>query len=128
MKFMFFSTGSSTSSWFIGDLSNWDTSKVTDMSNMFSYAGRNVTTWNSIGTLKVYATNISNMFYSSGKAKATLIIYSNPTTYANAFNYTSTEAGSGITVNYSSTTTNIDAIIATKSNNSNVVKGSLISS
>ena len=34
-----------------------------------------------------------------------------------------TEPGSGITVNYSSRTTNIDNIIATKSSNSNVVKG-----
>jgi hypothetical protein len=56
--------------------------------------------------------------------KVILNVYSNPTSYDNTFLNASTFTGSGITVNYSSATTNIDAIIATKSGNSNVVKGS----
>ena len=128
MSYMFSSTGGlSATTWSIGDLSGWNTSNVTNMSNMFSDAGYNATTWNSIGTLKVYATDISNIFNSCRKAKATINIYSNPTSYTDAFFYSSAESGSGITVNYSSATTNIDAIIATKSSYSNVVKGSLIS-
>ena len=90
---------------------------------MFSYAGRNVTTWNSIGALKVYATNIYRMFYDCPMAKATLNIYSNPTNYSGAFYNAATNSSALITVNYSSATTNIDNIVATKSSNSNVVKG-----
>ncbi|MBP5684801.1 MAG: BspA family leucine-rich repeat surface protein [Bacilli bacterium] len=123
MNSMFFYTGSSSTTWSVGDLSNWDTSKVTNMGWMFYMAGSGATTWNSIGTLKVYASTLQNMFYSCTKAKATLNIYSNPANYIDAFKGTSTNSGSGITVNYSSVTTNIDDIIATKSTNSNVVKG-----
>jgi hypothetical protein len=94
------------------------------MDNMFLEAGKNATTWNSIGTLKVYTTNITSIFYGCKNAKATLNIYSNPTYYANAFSAAATKTGSLITVNYSNTTTNIDRIVATKSSNSNVVKGS----
>ena len=97
------------------------------MYQMFYQAGYNATTWNSIGTLKVYATYIYKIFYNTKNAKATLNIYSNPSSgtsgYDGAFYNAATTAGSGITVNYSSATTNIDAIIATKSSNSNVVKG-----
>ena len=120
---MFYNSGLYSSTWSIGNLSNWNTSSVTIMDSMFSNAGFNATTWNSIGTLKVYATNIMNMFKMCANAKGTLNIYSTPTAYNNIFVGTSTKQGSGITVNYSSATTNIDNIIATKSNNSNVVKG-----
>ncbi|MBR1385425.1 MAG: BspA family leucine-rich repeat surface protein [Bacilli bacterium] len=126
MTSMFQDAGRSASTWNIGDLSNWDTSKVTTMNQMFYYAGSNATTFNSIGTLKVYDASITNMFTYSKKAKATLSIYSNPTTYTGAFNNAATDSSALITVNYSSTTTNIDYIIATKSSNSNVVKGSLL--
>ena len=123
MSQMFYQAGYNATTWNIGDLSNWDTSKVTNMSTMFYNAGSRATTWNSIGTLKVYATNIARMFYSCGKAKATLNIYSNPTSYDSAFSG-ATDSSALITVNYSSATTNIDNIIATKTSNSNVVKGS----
>ena len=75
-------------------------------------------------TLKIYSNSIASIFCGVQNAKATVNIYSNPTYYSGAFDGASTKTGSGITVNYSSTTTNIDAIIATKSSNSNVVKGS----
>jgi uncharacterized repeat protein (TIGR02543 family) len=123
MSHMFSRSGYSATTWNIGDLSNWDTSKVTNMSYMFRNAGYNATTWNSIGTLKVYATSIDSIFYNCGNAKATLNIYSNPTSYRSTFYGASTKEDSGITVNYSSTTSNIDDIIATKSSDSNVVKG-----
>jgi hypothetical protein len=123
MSWMFYQAGFEAETWQIGDLSSWDTSKVTDMSYMFDGAGRNSTTWHSIGVLKVYATNISNMFNNAISAQATLNIYSNPTSYQNAFYLASEQNGGLITVNYSSATTNIDNIIATKSYSSNVVKG-----
>lgn len=98
------------------------------MTFMFAYAGYSATTWNSIGTLKVYATNISSMFEDCYMAKATLNIYSNPASgssgYNSAFSGAATKSGAQITVNYSSATTNIDNIVATKSSTSNVVKGS----
>ena len=124
MGSMFNHAGYVSTTWNIGNLSSWNTSNVTDMSNMFQQAGYYSTTWNSIGTLKVYATNIKEMFSGVRSAKATLNIYSNPTSYSDAFQGASRTSGSGITVNYSSATTNIDDIVATKSSDSNVVKGS----
>ena len=126
MSYMFRYTGERTTTWGIGDLSNWNTSKVTDMREMFNHAGENSTTWNSIGTLKVYTTNIYAMFMNCPNAKATLNIYGNPTSYVDVFSEAATASGSGITVNYSNATTNIDNIIETKSSNSNVVKGTLL--
>ncbi len=123
MSQMFRESGYNSIAWNIGDLSNWDTSNVTNMSSMFYMAGATATTWNSVGTLKVYARTIDSIFLNCVNAKATLNIYSNPTSYSNAFSSAAMVSGSGITVNYSSATTNIDNIIATKSNNSNVVKG-----
>ncbi|MBQ3307131.1 MAG: BspA family leucine-rich repeat surface protein [Bacilli bacterium] len=128
MSYMFRSAGVRATTWGIGDLSNWDTSQVTTMTTMFNLAGYYATTWNSIGTLKVYASRINNIFYYCSKAKATLKIYNNPTSYTNAFSYAVTASGSLITVDYKSTVTDIDNIIATKSSSSNVVKGSVFTS
>ena len=131
MSNMFYQAGYNATTWRIGDLSNWNTSSVTNMSNMFYQTGYNATTWESIGVLKVYATNIYRVFYQCPGAKATINIYSNPASgtsgYDQAFTNAATISGSLITVNYSSVTTNIDNIIATKSSTSNVVKGSVIS-
>lgn len=131
MSQMFYNAGRKSTTWGIGDLSNWNTSNVSNMNYMFGYAGILSSTWESIGTLKVYATNIFSIFYGCRKAKATLNIFSNPlsgnTGYDNAFHDSATSTGSLITVNYASTTTNIDNIIATKSATSNVVKGSVLS-
>ena len=126
MSSMFCYAGFKVATFDIGNLSNWNTSKVTNMSNMFNCAGYNATTWNSIGTLKVYASNIQNMFSSCSNGKANLKIYSDPSSYNNAFNNAATKNGSAITVDYTSSVTNIDNIIATKSSNSNVLKGNLI--
>ena len=126
MRNMFASSGKYATTWSIGDLSNWNTSKVTDMSGMFDGAGRDATTWTSIGNLNVYANNIQSMFQSASNAKGTLNIYNNPTSYRQAFYEASTNSGSEIVVNYKNVVTNINNIINTKSNNSNVIKGNLI--
>ena len=127
MSSMFSFMGYSATEWSIGDLSNWNTSSVTNMSSMFYQAGYSASTWNSIGTLNVYATDIGSMFNGCKNANATIIIMNQPTSFRNTFNSASTVSGSRITVNYTSDVTNIDNIIATKSSNSNVIKGSLIS-
>jgi hypothetical protein len=125
MDNMFYQTGYYADAWGVGDLSNWDTSNVITMERMFAYAGYRADTWNSIGTFKVYGTSIiGSMFYDCREANLTLNLYGNPSGYSSTFYNAATVSGSGITVNYSSATTNIDNIIATKSSNSNVVKGS----
>ncbi len=126
MNGLFTYFGPDARKWYVGDLSNWDTSSVTNMSSMFLNAGTYDTNKN-IGGLKIYADNISSIFNRFGGFSATINIYSNPTSYSSAFDSTAYYATSNVVVNYRSTTTNIDAIIATKSSNSNVVKGSVIS-
>ena len=106
----------------IGDLTNWDTRNVTNMHAMFYQAGMNATTWNSIGTLDVRSSDLDGFFYNVPRAKATLNIYENPTTYNNAFTNTATNSNSEIIINYKSSVTNIDNLIATKSSNSHVYK------
>ena len=107
-------------------LENFDTSSVTHMSGMFYQSGNNSSTLVIDGEIDVYADNISYMFKDTKGTNATINIYSNPTTYGSAFSNAAIKDGSQITVNYSSSTTNIDNIIATKSSNSNVVKGSIL--
>lgn len=131
MTGMFSETGYNSTSWAIGDLSKWDTRKVEDMYAMFAEAGENATTWESIGTLNIYASDIGIIFEDCQNAKAVLNIYSNPSlSNYNSENHFFTNAaikeGSGIIVNYSSRTEHIDDFIASKSDNSNVVKGSLL--
>ena len=127
MHNMFARSGRNATTWSIGDLSKWDTSKVTNMRQMFLDAGYSSTTWNSIGTLRVYSNSIYQLLQGVAGAKAIVNFYSNPPAgdpgYGKTFTNAATASGAKITANYSSTTTNIDAIIATKSSNSNVVKG-----
>ena len=42
---MFVEAGYSATTWSVGDLSNWDTSSVTDMIHMFTDAGRNASSF-----------------------------------------------------------------------------------
>ncbi|MBR1936543.1 MAG: BspA family leucine-rich repeat surface protein [Bacilli bacterium] len=126
MQYMFSHAGASATTWSIGDLSNWDTSNVTDMGAMFSHAGQEATTWNNIGIFNIYADKIGGMFNDCRAGSATLNIYTKPDIYSGSFYNAAIISGSEITVNYSSAVTSIDNIIATKSSNSNVVKGSLI--
>ena len=126
MSYMFCDSGYEATIWSIGNLSNWDTRKVTNMDFMFSYAGYQAGTWNSIGTLKVYASSVKDMFHDTPLANCTLNIYRTPSTYAAMF-FNAATSGSGITVNYTSSVSNIDSLISTKSTGSNVVKGSVLS-
>ena len=134
MSYMFGCYGSNAQEIVFFDLSNWNTKKVKNMNWMFDRFAFNSETTINIGTLNVYADEIKGMFPSSKNVKATLNIYSNPIYYENRygskndvpFENTATTPNSLITVNYSKNTTNIDDIIATKSENSNVVKGKLL--
>ena len=126
MSYMFYYTGRNATSFSLGNLSNWNTSNVGNMSYMFSYAGRYASTFTSLGTLKVYGYNVSNMFYYCYYCKATLNVYNNPSSYDSMFSQASRASGSSITVNYRSSVSNIDAMIATKSSSSNIIKGSVI--
>ena len=126
MTYLFGFAGGKSTVWDVGDLSNWDTSKVTTMEFMISNTGRYATTWNDMGTIKVYSGSMRTIFYDTPRAKATVNIYSNPSNYDSAFMGAAKQPGSGIVVNYTSAVTDIDNIIATKSDTSNVTKGSLI--
>lgn len=108
-------------------LSNkFDTSKVTNMYALFA----NNTLIEDYSFLQYIdtssVTDIKQMFQHNRNLNGTFTIKSNPTSYQYAFAGAATNPGTNFVVNYSSATTNIDAIIATKSSNSNVVKGSQI--
>ena len=131
MQQMFINAAQTATTFNIGNLSNWNTSNVTYMQEMFYGTGKTATNWNNIGTLKIYASNISQIFAECPKAKATINLYINVDSgsdgYYQAFKNAATASGALITVNYRSSVVNIDDIIATKSSTSNVVKGSVIS-
>ena len=126
MDFMFEEAGSYANHWEIGNLSNWDLEEVNNTKNMFDRAANSSTEPINIGTINLYSTDIGSMFFKSTSISATINLYNNPTRYGSVFSEASTLSGSGITVNYTSSVTNIDDIIATKSSNSNIIKGSLI--
>ena len=122
MEYMFEDCKSLTSL----DVSKFNTSKVTTMYFMF-YNCRSLTSLdlNSFDTSKV--TNMYDMFYNCNKLTATMTLRGNPTSYYDMFRQTSTEAGAKFTLNYTSSTASIvDKLIATKSSNSNVVKGNQV--
>ena len=97
MNSMFYNCSSLTSL----DLSSFDTSKVTDMWKMF-YGCSSLTT--TINIMSAGVTNYRYMFYNAA-----------------------TSNGAKITVNYiADASTLVDSMIATKTANSNVVKGSQI--
>ena len=121
---MFNSFARHASSWSLGDLSNWDTRKVTNMVNMFSgfnYYGSGIS---NLGTLNIYASNINNILNYFKNVNITLNIHNNPESYTGALYYCATANNTSVIVNYESSVTNIDAIVATKSSGSHVVKGS----
>ena len=121
MKSMFDSSGNNANETVITGLLDLDTTHVTNMQRMFgSVKGL------SIDGLNIYATNTQSMFSYSKKINATINLYNNPDTYTEMFNNTAIDEGSSMTVNYKAAVTNIDNLIATKSENSNVIKGSLI--
>ena len=106
-------------------LDKFDTSSITDMSGMFEGVINSTSDEVNLGTLNINAnTKIDNMFKNFNNQNIILNIKKKPTNYTDAFK-NSVTSGS-ITVNYTSAVNNIDSIIATKSDGSNVVKGQLI--
>ena len=109
------------------DLSNFNTSNVTNMRYMFnecsSLTSLDLSNFN---TLNV--TNMYGMFENCSSLTTTInIMNSNVTDYEFMFSSAATASGSKITVNYiASASTLVDNMIASKSSNSNVIKGSII--
>ena len=109
------------------DLSSFNTSKVTSMEVMFS----NCSSLISLDLSNFSTSNVMimlNMF--SGCSKLTTIINiigSRVTNYSYMFSSAATDPNAKIVVNYTSITESlVDSMIATKSSNSNVVKGKQI--
>jgi len=110
------------------DISSFDTSKVTNMDNMFNECYM-------LGTLKGTldtrnARSLNNLFSYCYYLNATVNINCATTVGFNKIFYeVATEAGAPkLTVNYTAATSSLaDQMIATKSANGNVVKGTLIS-
>ena len=123
MNEMFYKCSSLTSL----DLSSFNTSNVTDMKYMFAYCSSltNLDLSN-FNTSKV--TSMNKMFYNCSSLTTTInIMNANITNYETMFLNSSTNQGTKITVDYiASASTLVDNMIATKSSNSNVVKGSII--
>ena len=97
---MFSYTGNSAETYQL-NLTGWDTSKVTNMSDFLSTAGRNATSWTLTGRIKVYATNIESIFENCTNGNFTVDIYNEPS-------------------NYTNNVTSIDSIVGTKDSSSNV--------
>ena len=109
------------------DLSSFNTSNVTSMSFMFSSCSSLTNLdLSSFNTSNV--TNMSGMFKNCKKLQTQInIMNANISTYSAMFSDAATSNDASITVNYiSSASTLVDNMIATKSSNSNVVKGSQI--
>ena len=109
------------------NLSSFNTANVTYMSSMF-FGCSSLTSLDlsSFNTSKV--TNMNSMFEGCSSLTTTInIMNANITNYKTMFLNSSTNQGTKITVDYiASASTLVDNMIATKSSNSNVVKGSII--
>ena len=110
------------------DLSKFDTSNVTNMYGMFEYCSSLTSLdLSSFNTSNV--TRMDNMFeYCSSLTTTINIMNADVKEYSSMFSSAATASGAKITVNYiASASTLVDNMIATKSSNSNVVKGNIIS-
>ena len=123
---MFTYTGAHSSQFIIEGLNNIDFSHVTNFHDLFYHSGQNENNITDLGTINIYADNISSMFYEFKSIKVTLNIYKKPTNYSYALYNAATNHDASITVNYASEVDNIDDIIATKSDNSNIIKGQVL--
>ena len=117
------------------DLSNFNTSSVADMTHMFhgcsSLTNLDLSNFNTSNVANMY-----RMFSGCSKFQTTInIMNANITDYTGMFSGAATDPNAKITVNYiaaldtiadGQTQSLIDKMIATKSSNSNVVKGSQI--
>ncbi len=109
------------------DVSSFDTSNVTDMHNMFnSCYSLTILDVSNFDTGNV--TDMGGMFLSCKGLTITITIRGiKCTNYTNMFNGAARNSGAKITVNYTSDASSlVDNMIATKSSNSNVVKGTVV--
>ena len=106
------------------DLSNFNTSNVTDMSYMFERCS-SLTSLDLSGFNTSKVTNMDYMFLWCSSLTTTINIMNvSVTNYSGIFLRAATASGSKITVNYiADASALVDKMIATKSSNSNVVKG-----
>ena len=106
------------------DLSSFNTANVTSMSLMF-YICKSLTSLDLSSFNTANVTSMSCMFMGCSALTTTInIMNANVSDYSNMFIDAATANGSQITVNYiASASTLADNMIATKSSNSNVVKG-----
>jgi len=110
------------------NLSNWDTSNVTTMESMFE--GCNLLTSLSINSFTfTKVRNTVSMFNGCNKLSMTIKIDSSTiTSYNNMFKDAATASGAKIRVNYTSAASSkVTSLVNTKSSTSNVVKGSQVS-
>ena len=123
MSYMFKNAGYYALTWSIGSLINWNTLNVDNMGSMFYGAGYRASTYfESLGSLEVYARDISSMFYNSRYVEINLILNNRYiTSYGSAF-YSAATNGGSIAVQYDCKIDNIEKIIKTKSVSSNVFK------
>ncbi len=109
------------------DVSNFNTSSVTSMKSMFSGCEKlEFLDLSHFDTNKV--TNMWYMFSNCNKLTTTITIKgTNCTIYDSIFVHSATSDGSQITVNYTEDASDlVDKMIATKSSNSNVIKGTVV--
>ena len=133
MQYMFFETAYNSQS-FTLDVSKFNTSNVTNMQAMFYNTGYNTPSFTldvsgfDTSKVKYKESMFKNTGYKSTKLNISITIRnSNCSSYRYMFEGAATQPGSQITVNYTSeTSTLVDRMIATKSANSNVVKGSQV--
>ena len=109
------------------DLSSFNTSNVTTMSGMFvlcsSLTSLDLSCFNTANV-----TDMRSMFLNCSKLTTTINIMNANVSYDSMFDGAATSSGVKITVNYiASASTLVDNMIATKSEGSNVIKGSIIS-
>ena len=129
MGYMFYGCSSLTSL----DLSNFNTSKVIAMTGMFSgcssLTNLDLSNFNTLSVGEYgFGQESNGMFYNCSKLTTTINIMSaNVTSYTNMFSEAATDPSAKIVVNYiADASTLVDRMIATKSSNSNVVKGQQI--
>ncbi len=109
------------------DLSHFDTKKVTNMSYMFEGC-KSLTSLDVSNFDTGNVTEMSSMFLRCQNLITTIVIKGTKCKYyLNIFLYAATADGAKITVNYTEDASElVDQMIATKSSNSNVIKGSVV--
>ena len=109
------------------DLSSFNTANVTSMSRMFDECS-SLTSLDLSGFNTSKVTDMMYMFFNCSSLTTTInIMNADVTNYSDMFYKAAIDASAKITVNYfADTSTLVDKMIATKSSNSNVIKGNII--